>query len=214
MEEMESRNKFNISLLGDTTVGKTSIANVKYGKSFSEQTLLTVGIEFTTETVLLNNKNITFKVFDTAGQERYKSISKSTIHYSSGFMLIFAVNKRETFAVIESWLDIIKDEIDTNSIVIYLVGNKVDINKREVTNEEAVNYANKNNMKYFETSAKTGYGIEEVFTQMYKDIYYKYLADLKRYKSKSKDVAEKKQSVQLKKKNHKESKNTNKSGCC
>jgi len=67
--------------------------------------------------------------------------------------------------------DNIEGNVDRNEKVLILVGNKIDINQREVTNEEGMNFANERNMKYFETSAKTGFGIDEAFNQIFRDIY-------------------------------------------
>ena len=168
---MIQRKKFNISLLGESQVGKTSIVKKLKNDDFSDEGLTTAGIESYIDEAEFDGKKYKFKIFDTAGQERFKSISKTTIKFSEGFMVIFSVIDRQSFERVGEWIDSIKDTVQLQTKSIYLIGNKIDVSNREVLNEEAVEYAKMNNLKYFETSAKTGHGIREVFEQLYQDIY-------------------------------------------
>ena len=168
---MIQRKKFNISLLGESKVGKTSIVKKLKNDSFSDEGLLTAGIDSYIDEAEFDGKKFKFKIFDTAGQERFKSISKTTIKFSEGFMIIFSVTDRNSFKSVDDWINSIKDTVQLQTKSIYLIGNKIDVINREVLNEEAVEYAKLNNLKYFETSAKTGHGIKEVFAQLYQDIY-------------------------------------------
>ena len=222
MNKNIKRKKFNVSLLGESEVGKTRISNNYLGKDLDEFTLSTIGIESYMDTAEFDGTEYKFKIYDTAGQERYRSISKSTIKITDGFLLVFSVNNRKSFELINYWYDSIKDVIDikrkviiliavpllleslyknimknirkskkekivssmmqiTNILknfgidikrkVIILIGNKIDLPNREVTNAEAVSFAKSKNIKYFETSAKTGFGIKEAFRELYQDIY-------------------------------------------
>ena len=171
MNKYIKRKKFNVSLLGESEVGKTRIVNCYLGKEMEEINLSTIGIENYMDEKEFDGEIYKFKIYDTAGQERYKSISKSTIKITDGFLLVFSVNNKQSFKLINYWFDSIKDEIETSKKVIILVGNKIDLDNREVTNEEAVNYAKMKNILYLETSAKTGFGIKELFKQLYQDIY-------------------------------------------
>ncbi len=168
---MIQRKKFNISLLGESQVGKTSIVKKLKNDDFSEEGLLTAGIDSYIDEAEFDGKNYKFKIFDTAGQERFKSISKTTIKFSEGFMIIFSVIDRNSFERVGEWINSIKDTVQIQSKSVYLIGNKIDATNREVLNAEAVEYARMNNLKYFETSAKTGHGVKEVFQQLYQDIY-------------------------------------------
>ena len=168
---MIQRKKFNISLLGESKVGKTSIVKKLKNDSFSDEGLLTAGIDSYIDEAEIDGKKYKFKIFDTAGQERFKSISKTTIKFSEGFMIIFSVTDRNSFKSVDDWINSIKDTVQLQTKSIYLIGNKIDAPNREVLNEEAFEYAKMNNLKYFETSAKTGHGIKEVFAQLYQDIY-------------------------------------------
>ena len=165
------RTKFNISLLGDTQVGKSSMVEVLTGNPFQETRVSTIGIENVLQSAVFDGKKYLFKIFDTAGQERFESISSQTIKIADGFLLVFSVDKKVTVERIEKWIESIKSNVDITKKVLILCGNKIDIEEREVSNEEAMKYASEKNIKYFETSAKTGFGIKEVFEQLYSDIY-------------------------------------------
>ena len=171
MNKNIKRKKFNISLLGESEVGKTRIINYYLGKEIDEINLSTIGIESYMEEAEFDGEVYKFKIYDTAGQERYRSISKSTIKISDGFLLVFSVINRESFNRLDYWLNSIKDIIDIKKKVIILVGNKIDFENRDISNEEAVIYAKMKDVVYIETSAKTGFGIKELFQKLYQDVY-------------------------------------------
>ena len=171
MNKNIKRKKFNISLLGESEVGKTRITNCYLGKEIEEINLSTIGIESYLDVAKFDGEEYKFKIYDTAGQERYRSISKSTIKITDGFLLVFSVANKQSFTLLDYWFNSIKEEIDIKKKVIFLVGNKIDLENREVSNEEAVNYAKMKDILYFETSARTGFGVKEVFQQLYQDIY-------------------------------------------
>ena len=166
-----ARKKFNINFLGDTTVGKTSIIKRHINKTFDENAIATIGIDNIKDEREFDKKKYSFKIYDTAGQERYKSISLNYIKLGDGFLLVFAVDKRETFDKLEEWVQNIYDSVPVEEKVIFLVGNKIDSPDRVVTKEEAEAYAKKKNFTYYETSAKTGEGIEQLFDELYNTIY-------------------------------------------
>ena len=162
-----------ISLLGDTTVGKTSIKNVYFEGKFSDDMLLTAGFHKEEKIVELNNGNkIIAKIWDTAGQERFRSVVLQTLKNGQGIVLVFDVTKRETFNGLKSWLDDINKI--TTKVCILLFGNKCDVDDRAVTEEEAKQFANENNILYIETSAKENVNIEKGFSQIINDTYAKY----------------------------------------
>ena len=177
MNKNIKRKKFNVSLLGESQVGKTRISNVYLGKDLDEFTLSTIGIESYMDTAIFDGSEYKFKIYDTAGQERYKSISKSTIKITDGFLLVFSVSNKNSFNLINYWYDSIKEITDIKRKVIILVGNKIDLPNREVSNGDAVAFAKSKNIKYFETSAKNGFGIKEVFKELYQDIYLSFKED-------------------------------------
>ena len=168
------RTKFNVCLLGEGKVGKTCIVSVYNGNPFDENTLVTIGLDHYIDTVKFDGIDYKIKIFDTAGQERYRSISTNTIQISDGFIIVYAVNDRKSFEHIDYWIKVIEDKCNIRNKILMLVGNKIDLDNRDVTNEEGVNYAKRKNMKYHETSAKTGFGIKQLFQNMYQEVYNKY----------------------------------------
>ncbi len=166
-----ARKKFNINFLGDTSVGKTSIIKRHINKTFDENAIATIGIDNIKDEKEFDNKKYSFKIYDTAGQERYKSISLNYIKLGDGFLLVFSVDNRETFDKLEEWVQNIYDSVPIEEKVIFLVGNKIDSPNRTVTREEAETYAKNKNFPYYETSAKTGDGIEKLFDELYNEIY-------------------------------------------
>ena len=165
------RKKFNISILGENTVGKTSMIQVYFGLPFNENEIPTIGVEHFADKANFDNKEYTFKIFDTAGQERYNSISSTTIRIADGYLLVFSVDQKSSLNKVDYWIKSIEENANLEKKVLILAGNKIDVKERQVSNEEAVNYAKNRNIKYFETSAKTGYQIKEVFKELYNDIY-------------------------------------------
>ena len=157
--------------MGESHVGKTCIAYKLTEKVFNENTLTTIGVENFLKAYNIEGKNYTFKIFDTAGQERYRSFSTSTIRISDGFVVVFALDDKNSFECVNNWISSIQQNGDMSRKVVILVGNKIDLDKRVVTNEEALKFAQSKRIKYFEASAKTGYNIETIFEEMAKDVY-------------------------------------------
>ncbi len=161
-----------IGLLGDSTVGKTAICNSFMGIEFTADNLSTIGQEkLETKFILDNGKEIKLSIWDTAGQERFKATSFKTLRAAHGVIVVFDVSNRETFEHVDQWLNTIKEELSDPNLIIF--GNKVDIEDRKVTAQEAENYAKKQNLKYFETSAKLSKGIKEGFKYIVNDTYKK-----------------------------------------
>ena len=171
MEGKIERTKFNICLMGESHVGKTCIAYNLTEKVFNENTLTTIGVENFLKVYNIEGKNYTFKIFDTAGQERYRSFSNSTIRISDGFVVVFAIDDKNSFECVNNWINSIEQNSDIHRKAVILVGNKIDLDKRVVSNEEALNLAKSKRIKYFEASAKTGYNIEAIFEEMSKEVY-------------------------------------------
>ena len=167
------RTKFNISLLGEGEVGKTSLISVYSGNSFTFDTLKTVGIDNYIFNEKIDGENYKFKVFDTVGQERYRSIANSTIRVADGFLLVYSVDNRKSFELLNVWLNTISQQCDINTKVLFLVWNKIDVEKREVSNEEAITFAKNRNLLYYETSAKSGFGIKDTFQKLFNSVYEK-----------------------------------------
>ena len=161
-----------LGLLGDSTVGKTSICQSLMNIEFTGDNITTVGFEkLDTKFKLNNGKYIKLVLWDTAGQERFQSIALNTIRSVHGIVIVFDLTNRESFKNVNLWLEKIKEIFEYPRII--LLGNKADINKEkwQVSSEEAKKYAEKLNLKYFKTSAKTKQGINEGFSYIINDAY-------------------------------------------
>ncbi len=164
-----------IGLLGDGSVGKTSICNTFTDIEFSDDTMTTVGTaKFEKKITLSNKKVIKLVLWDTAGQERFRSAGFRTIRSVQGIALVFDVINRASFDNIEKWLNEIKDNFNNPCLV--LLGNKIDIDedKWKVSQEEIDKFVQEKKITYYPTSAKTNQGINEAFTDMANLIYKKF----------------------------------------
>ena len=168
-----SKHTFKISLLGDKNVGKTSIVTAYTKDEFNFETLATIGIDTSIKKKTFDNVEYTFKIFDTVGQEKFNSISTTTIQMAVGFFMVFAINHRKSYERIVHWISYIEEYVNLKEKVIFIIGNKSDVKpeEREVTKEEAEVFAKSKNAKYFENSALNRNGINESFEEMFKDVY-------------------------------------------
>jgi small GTP-binding protein len=160
-----------LALLGDSAVGKTSIISTFLNYEFNEDFISTIGWDKRKKTIKLENgKKIDLSIWDTAGQERFHSVALKVIRKAQGIVVVFDLTKKGTFDNVVNWLDIIKDNF--NEVTIVLFGNKCDCESlREVTTEEATEFAQKKNIPYFETSAKNNINIEEGFSKIANEVF-------------------------------------------
>ena len=165
-----SKSKFNIFIIGDSLVGKTSIMKVFKDLEFNPNELPSIGLDSFMETITFNNLKYKFKFFDISGREKYKSIAFPKFKLADGFIYIFSIDNKESLNHIDYWIHLVDDLVILKKMKI-LLGNKIDIDKREITNEKAVNFAKERKMKYYEVSAKTGFKIKESIINFCKEIY-------------------------------------------
>lgn len=173
---------FKILLIGNVSVGKSSIFAKFTDNKYSELCIPTIGVDFKIKRFKLNNKNIKLQIWDTAGQDRFKSVTSSYYRGSHGIIIVFDVTNRYSFNDIQSWLNqIYKYSINTS---IILIGNKIDLeNERQVSYEEAKEYADSLQIPYLEVSVKNDKSICNIFKllseelikkiELYTDINYK-----------------------------------------
>ena len=149
--------------MGDSSVGKSCLLLQFTDKRFKTSHDLTIGVEFGSRTVSLGEKNIKLQIWDTAGQESFRSITRSYYRGSIGALLVYDVTKRTSFDNLVRWLEEMKEN-GYSKMQIILVGNKVDLEQeREVSFEEGSHFAQKNGLMFFETSAKTALNVEKAF---------------------------------------------------
>lgn len=154
---------YKIILLGDSSVGKTSIIVRFCDDEYSGQGTATVGIDSKTKYLKRNGKKIELTIWDTAGQERFRSIAKNFYKSVDGILLVFDKSQKKTFNNIKKWYNELKQSVDIEQVAIIIVGNKSDIEDAEVDLETANNFTSQYKIEYFETSAKLNTNIDETF---------------------------------------------------
>ena len=159
--ENENEERINIMTLGNTEVGKSCFILRFTDNIFQEIYLATVGIDFKIKTETINNKQYKLFLYDTTGQEKYKSIALNIIKNAQGIILMYDITDRKSFESIPEWIKSVKDAKGSNFPMI-LLGNKLDKEDvRVIKEEEGKELADEYNIKFFETSNKTGINIQE-----------------------------------------------------
>ena len=196
-----------ILVLGDSSVGKTSLLLKYVDDYFPNVYVTTIGVEYKTKKVKINDLNITLQIWDTAGQERFRSLAKSFMKGADGILFVYDITSKQSFDSIRNW---IRQTEDVNSsFQKIIVGNKIDLNnQREVPRETLDKFCNNNcKAKGIETSAKLGTNVTEVFDILAKDI----LGNLTKEQIKEKFCKKEKENKNLK---HINNKNNSKKKCC
>ena len=164
---MNDDSVYKVLILGDSSVGKTCFLLKYTDRVFNEVYMSTIGLDYRLKTLTLKNgKKVKLQIWDTAGQDRFRTITKNYYKGANGIILIYDITSTETYENVENWISQIKEEASPN-VVIYLVGNKVDMeDKRKVSTEEGQKIADDNNLPFIETSAKSDININETFDNL------------------------------------------------
>lgn len=163
---------FKIVLIGDSGVGKTNILSRFTLNKFTENSKNTIGADFSSMDLMINNKTIKTQFWDTAGQEKYRAMSSAYYKNCQGAFIVYDITNRESFENLNSWLLELKEHGDKN-ILIFLIGNKNDLeDKRMVMEEEGIEFAKKEGVFFKEVSAKENDGncIGRAFDDLFKEI--------------------------------------------
>ncbi|KAH0794614.1 rab11 protein [Histomonas meleagridis] len=162
--------RFKVILLGNSSVGKTSIVESYTGQFVTLEHCPTVGTGFFPAQVEIKNRRLIFDIWDTAGQEKYRSLVPQYKTGSHGALIVFDVSNKESFESLPTWLEMVKDE--SPNYVTFLVGNKIDIEEDRTIPEEMIKeFATKNDLRFFECSALTGEGVSEIFMKLFTEIF-------------------------------------------
>ncbi|WOG87883.1 hypothetical protein DCAR_0207115 [Daucus carota subsp. sativus] len=162
---------FKVVLIGDSAVGKSQLLARFAKNQFSLDSKATIGVEFQTRTLVIDQKTIKAQIWDTAGQERYRAVTSAYYRGAVGAMLVYDITKRPTFDHVARWLEELRGHADKN-IVIMLVGNKSDLGHlRNVTSEDAKEFSERENLYFMETSALESTNVETAFNTVLKEIY-------------------------------------------
>ena len=154
---------FKLILIGDSGVGKSCILQRYMKNTFEESYKCTIGVDFLMKSIIINGQTVKLQLWDTAGQEKYKSMVSSYYRGANVALIVFDLTNRKSFDNLPLWIEnFYKNGPEQKNII--LIGNKNDLaDQRQVSQEEAEAFSETNNMMYFETSAKEGNNIDYVF---------------------------------------------------
>lgn len=152
-----------VVLLGATSVGKTCIVTRAISDFFDPEQTATVGASFSIKAISIGSTTVNLRIWDTAGQERFKSLAPMYYQGSQAAAVVFSLTDMDSFNEAENWVTELRSHFDKPPL-LYLIGNKLDlIDQRSVTEEQAQQKATQLGAVYFEASAKTGQGVNEIF---------------------------------------------------
>ena len=167
---------FKLIVIGDSGVGKSCLTNNAVKNIFDESYNATVGFEFFTFNVKVNDKVVKLQIWDTCGQELYRSLITNFYRNSSLAIMVYAINSLESFSNIEMWLRELRTHSNPDAKV-FLIGNKIDLEQeRKVTKEQGEKFCKENNINEFmESSAKTGVNAQNIFIKAAQTLYEDYI---------------------------------------
>ena len=167
---------FKIIVIGDSGVGKSCLTTQAVRNNFEEFYTATVGFEFLTFNMRINNNVLKLQIWDTCGQEVYKSLISNFYRNSSLALILYAINNKDSFQHAETWLNDLKNQANPN-VKVFLVGNKSDLeNERVISKEEGEKFKEEKKLdRFFETSAKTGENARSALLEAAKLLYKDYL---------------------------------------
>ena len=183
---------FKVVLVGDMSVGKTNIIAKYLKNDFSEDYKTTIGVEFHSKIAKVEGHVVKAQIWDTCGQERFKSITDSYYRRAKGAFVVYDITRKNTFESVDSWISALRSAADKNLNII-IIGNKSDLeDQRQVETEQGEEKAQNNEAAFMETSAYSGDNIDKAFDNMITDVYNKckseMLANVEIDIGKSKDI--------------------------
>ncbi|XP_021745791.1 ras-related protein RABA5d-like [Chenopodium quinoa] len=162
---------FKIVIIGDSAVGKSNLLSRYARNEFNMHSKATIGVEFQTQSMEIEGKEVKAQIWDTAGQERFRAVTSAYYRGAVGALLVYDISRRTTFDSIGRWLDELTTHSDT-TVARMLVGNKSDLdNIRSVSIEEGKNLAEEHGLFFMETSAKDSTNVRMAFEMVIKEIY-------------------------------------------
>ena len=165
-QEKVNEYEVKICLLGDVNVGKTSIASRFCKNSFNENYINTIGGAYQQQNVVLNNgTKMKLHIWDTSGQDRFRSMTNLYYRDAQVAILTYDVTNEQSLESLNYWLNELNDKVEIDNMILCLAGNKNDVeaSKKTVPTSKGKAFAEEHNMIFYETSAKTGAGVKELF---------------------------------------------------
>ena len=161
--------KYKLIFLGDQSVGKSCILNRFMNDTFTEEYQATIGLDFQSKNVQIDNQDIHLLLYDTAGQEKFRSLIPMYTRDANIILLVYDISSKESFTHLSDWLNDLTT-INKDEVIFAVVGNKIDLENREVKKEEGEIFAKEHDFIFAEVSAKTGDGFSDLF---YKNLFEK-----------------------------------------
>jgi Ras-related protein Rab-11A len=162
---------YKVVIIGDSGVGKSNLMTRYTQNEFSADTPSTIGVEFMTKSVKVDARDVKVQIWDTAGQERFRAISRSIYHGAKGAMLVYDITNQSSFDSLGMWLQELRVHVHA-STVIFLIGNKCDLEHlRVVKKETADRFARENGLSFLETSASERTNVDKAFEWLVKSMH-------------------------------------------
>ena len=165
---MDENSEITLKLLivGGSGVGKTNFLNMFLNNKFNQNYFSSTGIDLQKKIMNIKNKKVRIQIWDTAGQEKYKSITKNLFLKVMGTLVLYDITNEESFTKLKEWVELIKEEC-VRHIKILIIGNKSDLeSQRAIDKEDAMKYANEEKVQYIECSSKTGENVEKAIIML------------------------------------------------
>ena len=157
-------------MIGDASVGKSNLLLRFVYNTFQTEYQITIGVEFGEKNIIYNDKIYQIQIWDTAGQEQFRSITRAYYKNSICALVVYDISRRDSFESVKQWIEDCKNYMPKN-VVMVLVGNKSDLeDNREVTKDEGQEIADSFGLLFYETSAKSGLNVNEVFNSSLQEI--------------------------------------------
>ncbi|GMH08060.1 hypothetical protein Nepgr_009900 [Nepenthes gracilis] len=162
---------FKIVIIGDSAVGKSNLLSRYARNEFNMHSKATIGVEFQTQSMEIDGKEVKAQIWDTAGQERFRAVTSAYYRGAVGALVVYDISRRTTFDSVGRWLDELRTHCDT-TVAMMLVGNKSDLqNIRSISVEEGKNLAEEQGMFFMETSALDSTNVKKAFEIVIQEIY-------------------------------------------
>ena len=168
--------KLKLIVVGNQGTGKSSILNRFVNDTFEENYQATIGLDFQSKNITIHDQDVRLIIYDTAGQEKFRSLIPMYIREAQIILLIYDISDRASFESIPRWIQEVNEVLNNKEVVFALIGNKIDLeSERKVTFEEGKKLAQKNNYVFQEVSAKNGQNFENLFeVKLFDSVYNKF----------------------------------------